>query len=159
MPETFAALADVLARYPNEATILAANEETRERDDSRIEAALIDASTEIRAVLAARYTREDLERIDDDSRAVLRVYAIDIALYRVSLSFNRTNDVIKARYDTAFKRLEKIADGKGALTFDGPGGGGVPGGGMPGEPSDVGPAEPIVDAPERMFTRDRMRGL
>lgn len=159
MAGTFATLADVLARYPSEATVLAANEETRERDDTRIEAALVDASAEIRAVLFARYTREELARIDDDSREVLRIYATDIALYRVALSFGRGNERIKERYDAAVKRLEAIAAGKGALTFDGPGGGGVPGNGLPGEPSNVGPAEPLVSAPERVFTRERLRGL
>ncbi|CAA0101287.1 Uncharacterised protein [Starkeya nomas] len=156
---TFATLADVLARYPNEATILAANEETRERDDARIEASLIDASAEMRVVLFARYSRAELERIDDDGREALRIYATDIALYRVALSFGRGNERVKERYDIAIKRLEAIAAGKGALTFDGPGGGGLPGGGMPGEPNSVGPAEPIVVAPDRLFTRDRMRGL
>lgn len=159
MAEVFATLADVLARYPSEATVLAADETTRQRDDTRIEAALVDASAEMRVTLFARYTREDLARIDDDSRQVLRLYAIDIALYRVALSYGRGNERIKERYDVATKRLDAIAAGKGALTFDGPGGGGVPGGGMPGEPSTVGPAEPLIAAPERIFTRDRLRGL
>lgn len=159
MSEIFATLADVLARYPAEATVLAADETTRERDDARIEAALVDASAEIRAVLFARYTRAEIGRIDDDSRGVLRIYATDIALYRVALSFGRSNERIKERYDVALKRLEAIAAGKGALTFDGPGGAGTGGGTLPGEPNDVGPAEPLVVAPERVFTRDRLRGL
>lgn len=158
MADTFATLADVLDRYPNEATILAADEETRERDDSRIEKALVDASTEVRTALFARYTRQDLARIDDDSRAALRVYAIDIALYRVSLSHTRSSDTLKERYDIAIARLTAIAVGKAALTFDGPGGGGVPGGSTPDEPTSVGPAEPIVQVPERLFTRDRLGG-
>ncbi|QFR32386.1 phage protein Gp36 family protein [Ancylobacter sp. TS-1] len=159
MAEIFATLADVLGRYPAEATVLAADETTRQRDDARIEAALVDASAEIRVSLYGRYTRAELERIDDDSRGFLRVYAIDIALYRVALSFGRSNERIKERHDLALSRLKDIASGKGALSFDGPGGGGTGGGTLPGEPNDVGPAEPLVVAPERVFTRDRLRGL
>ncbi|MFT0861749.1 phage protein Gp36 family protein [Ancylobacter sp. G4_0304] len=155
----FATLADVLARYPNEATILAADETTRERDDARIEAALTDAAAEIRVILFARYTRADLDRIDDDSREALRIYAIDIALYRVALAFGRGNDRVKDRYDIAIKRLEAIGAGKASLSFDGPGGGGAGGGGSALDPSSVGPAEAIVEAPERLFTRERLRGL
>lgn len=152
----FAALADVLARYPSEATVLAANEATRERDDARIVAALDDGSAEVRAILAARYTRDELDRIDDDSRAALRIYTTDIALYRVALSFGRSNERVKERYDVAIARLQAIAKGNAALTFDGPGGGGSGGGDTP--PGSVSPNEAIVIANERVFTRDRLRG-
>jgi phage gp36-like protein len=151
----FAALADVIARYPSEATILAADETTGVRDDSRIEAALGDASAEIGGILAARYTRDELARIDEDSRAMLRVYAIDIALYRVALSFSRQTEAIAERYAIAIKRLEAIAAGKAGLTVDGPGGGGTGGA----EPAGaVSPNEAIVEAAERVMTRDRLRG-
>ncbi len=154
---TFAALADVLARYPAEATVLAADETTRERDDSRIEASLVDATAEVRAILAARYTRDELERIDDDSRGILRIYTIDIALYRVALSFGRSSERVKERYDVAIARLNAIGKGTAALTFDGPGGGGTgSAGGQP--PGSVSPNEAIVVANERVMTRDRLRG-
>jgi phage gp36-like protein len=149
----FATLADLIARYPSEATILAADESTGVRDDARIAAALGDASAEIGGILAARYTREELARIDEDSRAVLRVYAIDIALYRVALSFARQTEAIAERYAIAIKRLEAIAAGKAALTFDGPAGTGGA------EPAGaVSPNEAIVEAAERVMTRDRLRG-
>ncbi|MBK5961609.1 hypothetical protein CCR97_25880 [Rhodoplanes elegans] len=154
---SFATLADVLARYPSEATILAADETTRQRDDGRIDAGLADATAEVRAILAARYTRDELSRLDDDSRATLRLYTIDIALYRVALSFGRSNERIKERYDVAIQRLAAMAAGKAALTFDGPGGGGTGDAGPP--EGSVSPNEAIVIANERMFTRDRLRGL
>ncbi|KPF98811.1 hypothetical protein IP86_10805 [Rhodopseudomonas sp. AAP120] len=152
----FATLADVLARYPSEATVLAADETTRVRDDSRIEAALVDGTAEVRAILAARYTRDELERIDDDSRGILRIYTTDIALYRVALSFGRSNERVKERYDVAIARLQAIAKGNAALTFDGPGGGGSGGGLQP--PGTVSPNEAIVISAERVLTRDRLRG-
>lgn len=152
----FATLADVLARYPAEATILAADEATQQRDDARIVAAIDDATAEIGAILAARYTRQELERIDDDSRAVLRIYATDIALYRVALSFSRSNERIKERYDVAVARLQAIAKGAAALTFDGVGGSDT---GVAGEPTGaVSPNEAIIAANERVLTRDRLRG-
>ncbi|HEY0328821.1 MAG TPA: phage protein Gp36 family protein [Rhodopseudomonas sp.] len=152
----FATLTDVLARYPSEATILAADETSRVRDDSRIEAALDDGSAEVRAILAARYTRDELARIDDDSRAALRIYTTDIALYRVALSFGRSNERVKERYDVAIARLQAIAKGSAALTFDGPGGRGS---GAAGEPAGaVSPNEAIVIANDRVLTRDRLRG-
>ncbi|WP_024277998.1 phage protein Gp36 family protein [Xanthobacter sp. 126] len=151
---TYATLADVLTRYPAEATVLAADEQTRQRSDVRIEASLVDAALEIRAVLTARYTPAELANLDADSRAVLSIYQIDIALYRVALSFGRSNERVKERYDAAIKRLEAIAAGKGALTFEGSSGGVT----QPGEPSSIGPGEPVVEAPERIFTRDRLRG-
>lgn len=154
---TFAALADVLARYPAEATVLAADETTRLQDDSRIEAALVDATAEVRAILAARYTRDELERIDDDSRGILRLYTIDIALYRVALSFGRTNERVKERYDVAIARLQAIARGTAALTFDGPGGGGSGSAGAE-PPGAVSPNEAIVIANDRVLTRERLRG-
>ncbi|PZA12464.1 DUF1320 domain-containing protein [Rhodopseudomonas palustris] len=152
----FATLSDVLARYPSEATVLAADETTRVRDDSRIEAALGDGTAEVRAILSARYTRDELERIDNDSREVLRIYTIDIALYRVALSFGRSNERVEKRYDVAIARLQAIAKGTAALTFDGPGGGGTGGAGEPA--GAVSPNEAIVVANERVLTRDRLRG-
>ena len=153
----FATLSDVLARYPSEATVLAADETTRQRDDSRIEAALDDGTAEVRAILAARYTRDELDRVDDDSRGVLRIYTTDIALYRVALSFGRSNERVKERYDVAIARLQAIAKGSAALTFDGPGGGGSGAAGA--EPAGgVSPNEAIVVANERVLTRDRLRG-
>jgi phage gp36-like protein len=111
----FALTADVQARFPNEAATLCADEQSRLPDWSRFDEAMGDVSMEMRAILAARYSAEQLGALDDDSNAVLKLFAIDMAMYRVALSFSRTNDQIKARYDNAVKRLEGIAAGRGAL--------------------------------------------
>ena len=81
---------------------------------------------------------------------MLRVYSSDIALYRVALSFSRSTDTIKERYDQAIKRLEAIAAGKGALTTTGGAGGNSDGDG------EVGQNEVLVEGPERVFTRERL---
>lgn len=150
----FATLTDILTRYPAEATVLAADEVTRERDDARIEAALLDASAEIRVILMARYSRDEITRLDADSAEALRIYATDIALYRVALSFSRSNERIKERYDVAIKRLEAIAAGRAALTFEG-----GSASSQFGDPvGDLSPNEVLIDASPRVMTRDRLRG-
>lgn len=148
----YATIADLEARYPAELALVAADEQTGLRDDIRISHGLSDASIEIRAILAARYAPADLAALDQPSLDVLRVYAMDIAFYRIALSFARSTDAIKERYDQAIKRLEAIAAGKGALTttLNGSGDGASDTGG------DVGQNEVLVVAPERLFTRERL---
>jgi len=155
--QPFATLADIAARYPAELTVLAADEVTGLRDDVRAEKACEDASAEVRAILKARYEAADFSRLDADSRGFLRLVSIDIALYRVALSFSRGNERVKERYDAAVKRLEAIASGKGGLSFEG--GAGPGGEAQPGEPATVAPNEVLIDAPERVFTRNRLAGL
>lgn len=147
----YATIADLEARYPAELALVAADEQTGLRDDIRIGHGLSDASIEIRAILAARYAPGDLAALDQPSLDVLRVYAMDIAFYRIALSFARSTDAIKERYDQAIKRLEAIAAGKGALTttLTGSGDGAS-------ETGDVGQNEVLVVAPERLFTRERL---
>lgn len=148
---TYATIADLEARFPSDLTLVAADETTGMRDDVRIGHGLDDASTEIRAILAARYSSAELASLDQTSLDVLRVYAIDIAFYRIALAFSRSTDNIKERYDQAIKRLEAIAAGKGALTTT------TQSGGSTDEPAgDVGQNEVVLVAPERMFTRERL---
>jgi phage gp36-like protein len=147
----YATIADLEARHRDQLTLIAADEQTGERDDVRIEAGLADASTEIRAILAARYSSADLAALDEDSTSVLRMYCMDIAFYRIALAFTRLTDEIRERADKAIKRLESIAAGKGALTTIGGGAGSGDGDG-----ADVGQNEVIVEAPTRVFTRERL---
>lgn len=147
----YATLADLEARFPNELTLIAADEQTGLRDDNRIEKGLADSAIEIRAILAARYSAAELTALDQNSLEVLQLYTMDIAFYRIALAFSRSTDNIKERYAAAIKRLEAIASGKGALTTTLTGTGGS-------ETSnfDIGQNEVILEAPERMFTRERL---
>lgn len=150
--QPYATIADMDARFRDQLTLVAADEQTGLRDDIRIDNSLIDASTEIRAILAARYSAADLSALDETSLAVLRLYCIDIALYRIALDFSRSTENIRERYDQAVKRLEAIASGKGALgtvTSIAPMTEGV-------EAGDIGQNEVVLAAPERMFTRERL---
>ncbi|MGB3831516.1 MAG: phage protein Gp36 family protein [Mesorhizobium sp.] len=148
----YATITDLERRYPQEIALLAADEQTGLRVDARIEAALADASVEIRAILQARYSPADLARLDAGSLEVVKIYCMDIALYRTAIAFSRTSDIIKERYEAAIKRLEAIAAGRGALGLDGSG----DGAGTGNEPAHIGQNEVVVEAPERMFTRKRL---
>jgi len=106
MVAPFAALADLEARYPSELTLLAADENTGLRDDARINLAIDDATTEIIAILQARYSTADLSNLDETSLTIVKVYCMDIALYRVALAFSRSSETIKERYEATIKRLE-----------------------------------------------------
>lgn len=149
----YATIADLEARYPQELGLLAADESTGLRDDNRITLALSDASIEIRAILQARYSPAELASVDAESRGILSIYCMDIALYRIALSFSRSSEIIKERYDASIKRLEAIAVGKGALTFT-TGGDGQTGGAD--APGSIGQNEVVLVAPERIFTRERL---
>ena len=158
MPVAFATLEQLAARHPSELVVLAADETTGLRDDARVEAALADASAEMRGILQARYTPADLDALDADSRDILAVYAMDIALYRVALSFARSSDRLKEARDNAVKRLEAIAAGKGGLTVvsSGPTGNGA-GSAAVETVGEIGVNGVVIDAPERVFTRERFR--
>jgi len=115
----FASLDDLRARYPQEVVLLGADETTGLLDEGRVIAALEDSSAEVRSILQARYRPDELTRADAASRQILAIYTMDIALYRVALAFSRQTDAIHDRAAAAIKRLEAIAAGRGALTFDG----------------------------------------
>lgn len=149
----YATLTDLSDRHPQEIILLGADETTGLLDEVRVTRALDDASIEARTILQGRYTRSELDRLDADGLAILKIYVMDIALYRVALSFSRLTDEIRERYLAAVKRLEAIAAGKGALTFEGSG---TPEGAIP--VGDTSPQAVLIDAPERVFTRARLGG-
>ncbi len=155
MPARYVTLQQIEDRHPAELIKLAADEQTGVRDDARIEAAIDDASTEVRTILKARYSVDDLSRLDADSLDALRIYTIDIALYRIALTFSRSTERIEERYKAAIKRLEAIASGKGELTLEG----GAAGSGGSETDSTITPNEVVIDAPDRIFTRRRLRGI
>lgn len=152
---TFASLEDLRTRYPRELVTLAADEETGLLDEVRVEAVLGDVTVEIRAILLARYSRRELDTLDDDARDVLRVFAMAMALYRVALSFARSSERLREGYDVSLKTLQGIAAGKGALGIAGEGGSDLPAPGTAG--ADNGNV--LVESAERVFSRDRLRGL
>lgn len=151
----YATIADIEARHPAELVLLAADETTGEVDAARVEEAIKGATSDINGILFRRYTAADLTRLDADSLDILKTYAIDISLYRVALSFARSNERIKEGRDAALEALRAIAKGDGGLTFLPPPGNSGPIAGVEGPNS---PNEAVVNASPRVFTRDRLRG-
>lgn len=155
MRQPFAARIDVLDRHPREAALVCADETTRQPDWTRLDAALLDVSAEIRAILARRYSAAMIDVVDEDSAGALRLFAVDMALYRAALSFARQTEAMKERYDNAIKRLEGLAAGRGALTFDASA---QTNAGLEGASFQGSPGAPMIDAPERQFTRNKTAG-
>lgn len=150
--QPYATIADIEARFRDQLTLVAADEQTGLRDDLRIEKGLLDASIEIRGILAGRYSPAELSSLDADSLSLLRLYCIDVAFYRIALDFSRSTENIKERYDQTIKRLEQIAAGRGALTSTSA----PSASGDTTDVSDIGQNEVVLVAPERMFTRERL---
>ncbi|MBB4066271.1 gp436 family protein [Gellertiella hungarica] len=150
--QPYATIADIEARFRDQLALVAADEQTGLRDDMRVEKGLIDASIEIRGILAGRYSSSELSALDADSLALLKIYCIDVAFYRIALDFSRSTDNIKERYDQTVKRLEQIAAGKGALTTTMP----PAGGDGSADVGEIGQNEVALQAPERVFTRERL---
>lgn len=150
----FAATADVQARYPEQAAILCVDEATRAPAWIRFDTALADASTEIRAILASRYNASLLAAVDDDALGFLQLCAIDMAMYRVALSYSRSTEQIRDRYDLAVKRLEAIALGRGSLNPRTP----APSA-AGGDLSGSTPQEAIVEYAPAGWRRDGLRRL
>lgn len=153
---SFATLDDLATRYPRELLTLAADETSGIRDDARILAVLGDVSVEIRSILLKRYRRPELDNLDDDARNTLRVYAMDMALYRVALSFSRSSERLEKGYDNAIKALRALTAGEGAL--------GLIGGDTAADAVEDGTATAdngrvLMESNERLFTRTRTRGL
>ena len=153
---TYATIEDLQRRYPNETALVCADETTRLFDAARAQAAIDDASVEIRSILAARWSKADLERLDADGVATLRVYACDMALHRAALSSSRQTEPMRERYDAAIKRLEALAAGKGGLTFLG--GGGAAGAGAGADTLPMTPGAVLGDGPPRVFSRRAFGG-
>ena len=154
---SFATRSDLETRFPRELVVLAADEVTREVDWDRVDQALSAADAEIRSVLYARYVEADFARATPTTLGILKLYAIDITLHRRPISSARTSDAIAEGYATAIARLQDIARGRGGLELlpSGEGGTSLSGGDV----TATNPNQPMIDAPERQFTRARLGGM
>lgn len=150
----FATYADLEARHPEELILLGADPASGEVDPERVDAAIADASAEMRTILKARYDATDFVRLDEDSLFALRLFCMDITFYRLALSHTRLTDEIRDRYSNAIKRLESIASGKAGLSFVSSGSDGDAGGQEISSPNEV-----VIDVPDRVFTKGRLKGF
>ena len=137
---------DILHRLDEESLIrLTDDAGTGAVDDTKVTEAITDADAEINGYLAVRHP-VPLDPVPDN----VFKYSIDIAIYNL---YSRKADVVpdnrKNRYDTAIRYLEGIAGGKWTLGADDP----------DGNPAEIDSPELSSENPERIFTRNKMRGF
>lgn len=134
----YATQQDIIDQYGENELIIAADHDLDgEVDVDVVARALAGASEEIDAYLVGRYTLPL-----PTPPAILKPLCVDIALYKVSTG-TAVTDEKRRRYDDAVKLLSKIA--KGELTF-----------GL--EKPPAGASGAVITGPERLFTRDKLKG-
>jgi phage gp36-like protein len=111
----------------------------------RVAQAIADADAEIDGYLASRH-QVPLDPVPEN----IRKYSVDIAIYNL---FSRRADTLpdtrKERYQAAVRYLEKVAEGKWTLGANDP----------DGNPSSSDRPQMSPENPERLFTRDTMKGF
>lgn len=117
-------------------------------DTAVIDAALVDAGSEINLTLATRWVTPVDTAVDATLAAALTTLTMDLAEYRLHLRRPPVPEDVKANRDRAVSMLTAL--GKGDATL--PGLVAIP---APGNQGTV--AE--VHGPERVFTRETMAGL
>jgi|GEM_PF-259645 len=139
-------------------SLMARDPETGTRNSLMIAEACNGASAIVDGYLARRYPLPLV--LGADGNAVLRQIAADIALWRLaSVSADKMTEAVSKRYDEAKGFLERVADGKSAIPMPAPD---VPAGSAAATAAsdpDASPNEVRLFAQDRMFTRDRLRGL
>ena len=147
----YAALADIVALYGQNALVVADHDRDGLPDEAAVARALAAATGEIDTYLAPRYTLP-LHEVP----AFLTQLAVDIALYRLALAADVATTEHRTRYEDALVHLKKLGEGKAGLVFTTP---------APAQPEDEAEdsfarPQPIVHGgPAKIFSRDQMRDL
>lgn len=117
------------------------------QDDAQIDKALAAATSEIDSHLGQRY-RVPLPLVP----SFIARFCCDIAIYILASSATRLTEEIENRYKNATRQLERIADGKAGL-------GEAETANRAEADPDTGSSSIMIDADDRRFTRDSMKGL
>jgi len=137
----YATQQDMIAKVGEDALFVAADRDGDDiLDTVAIDSALTSASAEIDSYLAVRYPLP-LPIVPE----IVKDLCVWIALYKLCLNTPAMTDDLKDQYNNSISHLNRIANGKAALD-------------LPKQQSR--PPKPVVLAgPDRLFTRDKMRGL
>ncbi len=144
----YATKADIITIYSEDVLYVADRDGDGVSDDAAIERALSSASDEIDSYLGVRFTVPYSHPSE-----ILTQLCVDMAIYRLANTRDVMTETIKDRYNDSIKHLIRISDGKATL---------------PSPPTAEGEepdpqfeaAQPIVQTgPERLFTREKTRGL
>jgi phage gp36-like protein len=145
---TYATAADIADIYGADALLVADRDGDGMADTVAVDRALDAASEEIDSHVGVRY-RLPLPAVP----GLLRQLAVDIALYRLAATADVQSENHRTRYEDALATLKRIADGKATLVLPA-----LPDA-DPNADSDTGPRPIVTGGPERLFSRDQMRGL
>lgn len=107
----------------------------------RVEKAISDASAEINAYCAQRYT-VPIDPVPD----ILRKISVDIAAYNLHSRRKQMPDDVKDRYKTAVAFLRAVSTGTATLGVEDPHGTPAP------------TEKPRITGPTRIFSRDKLGG-
>ena len=140
----YASQDDIITLYGDAALVVADRDGDGVPEAGAIARALTSASAEIDASLAVRYTLPLATSHD-----ILTQYCVDIALYRLAGTSAMMTEELRVRFEDAMAALRRIARGETRLSLPVD----------PDTPDGQTEANPIVQAgPERIFSRDKMRG-
>lgn len=136
---------DIVTLYTADALVVADRDGDGVPDDAAITRALRSASAEVDGYVGVRY---DLPLAD--AHDILTQICVDIALYRLAGSSSTMTEELRLRYEDAMATLKRISKGEMRLNIVAP----------PGEePADAGPNPLTTGGPERLFSREKMRGF
>jgi phage gp36-like protein len=140
--------ADIAELYGANALVVADHDRDGVPDHTAVLRSMEYASAEIDSYLA---TRHNLPLVEVPLR--IKQLCVDIAIYRLALSGEMMTEEIEKRYELALSALRDLATGKANLVFTT-----APGGNGP-EGDFTGPSPIVTAGSERIFSRDKMRGL
>ncbi len=143
---SYAAPQDMINRYPNRDLVQLTNDDPTVTtvNTTTLQQVLNDASAEIDGYLGGRFTLP----LTDPPEVLNRV-ASDIAMYRLQ-ALRPLHDVSDARqrYEDAIAMLSKVAAGELTLGIA-----------TDGNETAISPAAEAVEGPERVFSRDTLKGF
>jgi phage gp36-like protein len=109
---SYATPTDLIARFgEREARALADRLGTGEIDESVLQRALDEASSEMDGYLGVRYALP-LPTLSQSATALVRNICLDVTRYRLVGTETMNTDEIESRYKLAIKQLEALRDGK-----------------------------------------------
>jgi phage gp36-like protein len=146
----YATQSDIALIYGQQSLVVADHDRDGTPDEAAIARALLAATGEIDTYLAARY-RLPLH----ETPSFVTQLCVDVALYRLALSADLLTTEHRTRYEDALAHLRRIAEGKAALVFATP----APTPDAATETGFEGPQPIVSGGPDKIFTRDQMRGL
>lgn len=145
---TYATPQDITDLYGPDALIATDVDGDGVVDMDQVNKSLASASAEIDSYLAARYTLPIA-----GTHPYLVQLCVDIAIYRQSNARSFVTEEVRTRYEDAVKALRAYADGKASLVLP------VDPDAPDGAADDAGPQPMLLSGPDRVFSRDKMRGL